>query len=74
MRWQTGFQPLVEKGRSPSHQLPGNSGSMFGPSHFSLGPEGASRLSSLGQYDSGVLYKSPGQSFLEAFLYSSRAC
>ncbi len=72
VRWKTGFWPLVEKGRSPSHQLPGNGGNMFGPSHFSVGPEEASRLSPLGQYDGGVLYKTPGRSFLEAALFSSR--
>ncbi len=72
VRRQTGFWPLVEKGRSPSHQLPGNAGSMFGPSHFSVVPEGASRLRPLGQYDGGVLYKLPQRSFLEAPLYSSR--
>ncbi len=33
---------------------------------------GASHLSSLGQYDGGLLYKSPGRSFLEAPVYSSR--
>ncbi len=65
MQRQTGFWP-----RSPSHQLPG---SMIGPSHLHVGPEGASHLSSLGQYDSGVQYKSLGQSFLEAPLYSSIA-
>ncbi len=79
-----------EKGRSPLHQLPGNACSMFGSSHFSVGPEGASHLSPLGQYDDdlyrtppsycplgqydgGVLYKSSGQFFLKAPLYSSRA-
>ncbi len=31
---QTGFRPLVENGRSPSHQLPWNAISMFGPSHL----------------------------------------
>ncbi len=31
VRWQTGLRPLVEEGRLPSHQLPGNSGSVFGP-------------------------------------------
>ncbi len=70
MRRQTGFRPLVVKRRSPSDQLPG---STFGPSHLSVGPDGASHLSPLGQYDSGVLYKSPGRSFLETPLYSSRA-
>ncbi len=64
--------PLVE-GRLPKHQLPGNAGSMFGPSHLSARPEGTSRLSPLGQYDGGVLHKSPGRSFLETPLYSSRA-
>ncbi len=73
MRRQTGFRPLVEKGKSPSHQLPANTGSMFGPSRFFVGPEGASRLSPLGQYDGGVLQKSLGWSFLKAPLYSSRA-
>ncbi len=38
----------------------------------SVGPEGAPRPSPLGQYGGGVLYKSPGQSFLEVPLYSSR--
>ncbi len=42
---------------------------MFGP----VRPEGASRLSLLGQYDGGVLNKLSRQSFLEAPLYSSRA-
>ncbi len=46
---------------------------MFGPSHLSARPVGTSRLSPLGQYDGGVLHKSPGQSFLETPLYSSRA-
>ncbi len=66
MRRQTGFRPLVEKGKSPSHQLPANTGSMFGPSRFFVGPEGASRLSPLGQYEGGVLQKSLGWSFLKA--------
>ncbi len=71
--WKTGFRPLIEKGRSPSHQLPGNAGSMFWPSHFSVRSEGASHLSPFGQYNGGVLYKSPGRSLLEALLYYSRA-
>ncbi len=70
---QTGLRPLVEEGRLPSHQLPGNTGRMFGPSHLSARPEGTSRLNPLGQYDGGVLHKSPGWSFLEVPLYSSRA-
>ncbi len=37
---------------------------MFGPSHFSARLEGTSRLYPLGQYDGGVLHKSPGWSFL----------
>ncbi len=36
---------------------------MFGPSHFSARLEGTSRLYPLGQYDGGVLHKSPGWSF-----------
>ncbi len=59
--------------RSPSHQLPGNAGSMFGPSHLYVRPEGAPHLSPLGQYDGGVIYKWPWRSFLEASLHSSRA-
>ncbi len=73
MRRQTGLRSLVEEGKLPSHQLPGNAGRMFGPSHLSSRPEGTSRLSLLGQYDGGVLHKSSGWSFLEAPLYSSRA-
>ncbi len=42
-------------------------------SHLFARPEGTSRLSPLGQYDCGVLHKSPGRSFLEALLYSSGA-
>ncbi len=45
---------------------------MVGLSHLSAIPEGKSRLSPFGNYDSGVLHKSPGQSFLEAPLYTSR--
>ncbi len=67
------LRPLVEEGRLPSHQLPGNAGSMVGPSHLSARPERTSHLNPLGQYDSGVLHKSPGRSFLEAPLYPSRA-
>ncbi len=40
------------------------------PDLSSVRPEGAPRLSLLRQYDGGVLYKSPGRSFLEAPLYS----
>ncbi len=58
--------PLVE-------EVPGNAGSMVGPSHLSARPEGTSRLSPCGQYDGGVLHKSPGRSFLEEPLYPSRA-
>ncbi len=47
VRQQTGFRPLVEEGRSPSHQPPGNAGSMFEPSHLSVRPEQASRLSTV---------------------------
>ncbi len=36
------------------------------PDLSSVRPEGAPRLSPLRQYDGGVLYKSPGRSFLEA--------
>ncbi len=68
MRRKTGLRPLVEEGRSPSHQLPENAWSMFGPSHLSARPEGTSCLSLLGQYDGGVQHKLPGWSF-----YSSRA-
>ncbi len=50
----SGFWPLVEKGRLPSHQLPVNTGSMFGPSHLSVRPKGALDLSPLGHYDSMV--------------------
>ncbi len=73
VRRQTGLRPLVEEGRLPSHQLPGNAGSIFGPSHFSARPEGTSRRSPPRQYDGGVLQKSPGRSFLETPLYYSRA-
>ncbi len=59
VRQKTGFRPLFEKGRS--HQLPGNAGSIFGPSHLSTRPEGTSRLSLLGQYEGRVLHKSPGR-------------
>ncbi len=45
---------------------------MFVTLHLSARPEGTSRLSPHGQYDGGVLHKSPGQSFLKAPLYSSR--
>ncbi len=61
VRRKTGFRPLVENGRSPSHQLPGNAGSMFGPSHLSTRPEGTSRLSLLREYEGRVLHKSPGR-------------
>ncbi len=73
MRRQIGLRPLVEEGRIPSHQLPGNAGSMVGPSHLSARPEGTSCLNLFGQYDGGVLHKSSGLSFLEAPLYPSRA-
>ncbi len=73
VRWQNGLWPLVKEGRLPSHQLPRNAGSIFGPSHLSARPEGTSCLIPLRQYDAGVLHKPPGQSFLEAPLYSSRA-
>ncbi len=66
------FGPLVEEGRLLSYKRPGNTGSMVGPSHLSARPEGTSRLSPFGQYDGGVLHKSPGRSFLEAPLYPSR--
>ncbi len=45
---------------------------MVGALHLSARPEGKSRLSPFVQYDNGVLHKSPGQSFLEAPLYTSR--
>ncbi len=61
------------KKRLPSHQLPGNAGSMFGPLHLSARPEGTSHLNPFGQYDCGVLYESPGLSFLEVPLHSNRA-
>ncbi len=74
VQWQTSFRPLVEKGRSHSHQLPANTGSMFGTSYLLSNLRAqAPRPSPLGQYDGGVLYKSPGRSFLEAPLYSSSA-
>ncbi len=44
VRRQTGLQPLVKEGRLPSHQLPGNAGNMFGPSHLSARPDGTSGL------------------------------
>ncbi len=44
VRRQTGFRPLVEKGRSSSHQLPGSAGSVFGPSHLSVRAKGVPRL------------------------------
>ncbi len=47
VRRQNGLRPLVKVGRLPSHQLPGNVGSMFGPSHLSARPEGTSGLSSI---------------------------
>ncbi len=56
-----------------THQLPGNAGSVFGPSHLSARPEGTTHLSRLGQYDGVILDKSPGRSFLKETLYSSRA-
>ncbi len=59
VRWQTGCQPLVEKGRSPSHQLPGNAVSMFGTCQIT---EGHHVLVRSGQHDGGVLYKLPGHS------------
>ncbi len=73
VQWQTGFQLLVERRRSASHQQPGNSGSIFGPLYLSARPEGTSCLSLFGHHDSGVLYKSSGRSLLEAPLHSSRA-
>ncbi len=72
VRGKTSFRPLVERGGSASHQLPGNAGSMFGPLQLSARPEGTPRLSSFGQHDSGVLYKLPGRSLLEAPLHSGR--
>ncbi len=46
---------------------------MFEPSHLSARLEGTSCLNLLRQYNSGILHKSPGRSFLEVPLYSSRA-
>ncbi len=73
VRGKTSFRPLVERGGSASHQLPGNAGSMFGPLQLSARPEGTPRLSLFGQHDSGVLYKLSGRSLLEAPLHSGRA-
>ncbi len=39
VRQQTGLRPLDKDGRLPSHQLPGNAGSMVGPSHLSARPK-----------------------------------
>ncbi len=69
VRRQTGLRPLDEEGRLPSHQLPGNAGSMVGPLPLSARPEGTSHLNQFGQYDGGVLHKSPGRSFPEVPLY-----
>ncbi len=69
---QTGLRPQVEEKSLPSHQLSGNAGSIVGLSHLSARPEGTSCLSLFSKYDGVVLHKSPGWSFLEAPLYSSR--
>ncbi len=61
VRWQTGFRPLVERGRSASHQLPGNAGSVYGPSHLSARLKGTPRFSPLGKHDGGVLYTGASQ-------------
>ncbi len=42
-------------------------------SHLYVRPEGTTHLSLFGQYDGGVLLKSPGRSFIEVPLYPSRA-
>ncbi len=47
--------------------------SMVRLSHLYVRPEGTTRLSPFGQYDGGVLLKSPGRSFIEVPLYPSRA-
>ncbi len=69
--WQTDFQPLVERGKSVTHQLPGNAGSVSGPSYLLARPKGTPRSGPLGQHDGGVLYKSPGRAHLEAPLLPS---
>lgn len=55
--WQTSFQPLVERGESASHQLPGNAANMFRPLHHSNRPSGTPLVSPLRQHDSRVVYK-----------------
>ncbi len=70
----SGFWPLVEKGRLPSHQLPVNTGSMFGPSHLSVRPKGALHLSLLGHYDSMVSHinRQGGLSLWHLFVLAER--
>ncbi len=69
---QTNFRPLVERGRSATHQLPGNAGSMSGPSDLHNRAKETPRSGPLGQHDLGVLHKSQGRALLEAPFHSSR--
>ncbi len=73
VRWQTDFWPLVESRGRATHQLPGNAGSVSGPSDLLVGPKGTPCSGPLGQHDCGVLHKSPERTLLEAPLHSGRA-
>ncbi|KAI2659229.1 Gag-pol polyprotein [Labeo rohita] len=71
VRWLTSFRPLDESRSRDSHQLPGDAGSVSSPSLLLARSEGTPCAGPLGQHDGGVLYKSPGGTFLQAPLHSS---
>lgn len=68
VRQFTSLRPLDRPGGDPAHQLPGDAGSMAGPSPLPTSPTGPPRLSPDGQHDGAILHKSPrGPLFNGAF-------
>ncbi len=68
-----GLDRCIQHGLHPTHQLPGNAGSVSSPSYLLTRPKGAPRSGPFRQHDRGSLHKSPRRALLEVPLRSSGA-